>query len=118
MADFASPAWIAELQRAASSASVDPDIRLVVEQRITGPEPVVWHLDIADGAVTVHEGGAEAPTVSLSSTAPVAAAIHAGRLSPQRAFLDGDLRIGGDIDALLERRDEMAAVAAAVRALL
>jgi hypothetical protein len=48
----------------------------------------------------------------------VAADIHAGRLSAQRAFLDGDLRIGGDIDALLERRGEMAAVAAAVRAVL
>ena len=109
MAAFASPAWIESLDEAAASASVDRGLRLTIEQRITGVEPAVWHFVFADGGVTATEGSVSEPTITLTSSLPVAAAIHSGDLSPQRAFLDGDLQIGGDLRVLIETRRALAA---------
>lgn len=111
MAAFASLAWINSLSDAAASASVDPTLRITIEQRISGTDDAAWHFEFADGAVTAKAGAAAQPTITLSSSLAVAAAIHAGELSPQRAFLDGDLRIGGDLNALIANRHALAEVA-------
>ena len=62
--------------------------------------------------------GSDAP-VTLRMTWPVAVAIAKGELSAQRAFLDGNMRIDGDAQALLGASDDLLAVdqrLAAVRA--
>ena len=70
-----------------------------------------------DRAHTLHLGpdlvtfrpGADAP-VTLEMTWSIACAIARGELSAQRAFLDGDMRIGGDAQALVGTTDSLAAV--------
>lgn len=111
MAPFASPEWIDELARAAADVAVDPGIRLTVEQRIIGEAASTWHVTIADGVVRVVPGSAPEAEVTLTSSFETAAAIHGGRLSAQRAFLDGALRIGGDLRVLIAHRSALAGVA-------
>lgn len=53
--------------------------------------------------------GSDAP-VTLRMTWPVAVAIAKGELSAQRAFLDGNMRIDGDVQALLGSSDGLLAV--------
>lgn len=111
MAPFASPEWIDDLARAAADVAVDPGIRLTVEQHLTGEAASTWHVTIADGVVRIAAGAAPEAEISLTSSFATAAAIHEGRLSAQRAFLDGDLRIGGDLQTLIAHRGALAGVA-------
>jgi len=116
VAEFATPEWIETLSAAAAAVRSDPDLRLTVEQRITGPDPTAWHFSFADGRIEVTAGPADDATISISSSRATATAIHAGELSAQRAFLDGDLRIGGDLNGLIVHRAALAEAAALMAA--
>jgi hypothetical protein len=48
--------------------------------------------------------------VTFTQDRTTAAAIATGRLSAQAAFIDGRLRVGGDLSALLDRAAELAAL--------
>ena len=86
----------------AGETEVDPELSITIEQRIVdGP---VWHVAIGNGRVRVDATEHPSPTLRLTSDHATAAAIHAGTLSAQRAFLDGELQIGGDISELIANR--------------
>src|SRR4029453_11177713 len=78
-------------------------VTLTVEQVVTGgPDgPVTWHLAIADGKVALAAGPAPRAEVRLSTDYPTAAGVAACDLAAQRAFVEGRLRIGGDLSLLL-----------------
>ena len=124
MVVFLSDAWIEELNNAASGLRSDPETRVTIEQIVTGPDghELRWHLALADGQVAVSAGtsdGGSGPRVAFISDYETARAIAAGEVSAQRAFLDGRLRLDGDIDALLRSRpalDALGDLFAAVRA--
>jgi hypothetical protein len=101
VAVFATPEWIEELAERAKRVEVDPTLDLTIEQRIVGTLPATWNVAAAAGRLVVSGGENPYATVRLSSDRPTAEAIHAGRLSAERAFLDGALRIGGDIRQLI-----------------
>ncbi len=61
------------------------------------------------GPVSVSQGVADADLV-FTTTAQLAAEIACGERSAQRAFLDGELRVVGDVNLLLGHGDELAAV--------
>lgn len=141
MAEFLSAAWLADLHEAARThpavADLTLDRPLVIEQRITPaghPDPAehpgdvsddadqdgafVYHLVFATASATVVPGPADDPTVTFTQTAEVARAIAAGEESAQRAFMDGRLRVGGDLQALMAHHHVLTAlgdVFAAVR---
>ena len=93
-----------------------PDVRFTLEQRIEGDNTATWHVEIAEGRLRVGTGPGRDCTVWLTIPRPVAEGIRVGVLSAQRAFLDGDLRIGGDVGALLAHRSALEAVAALLAA--
>lgn len=105
MADFATPAWIDELSARLAAVTLAPSDTITFEQRVTGPPDAVWHVEVVDGRVSAGTGPHPDPTVRITVDRATAEAIHAGRRSAQRAFLDGDLRIGGDIEAFLGARE-------------
>lgn len=113
MLAFLSDEWIAALDEAAQR---DPalggllrDVRLVIEQAVaTAGEVVRYHVAIGDDGVHVRPGPAEAPTIRFSQDRETAAAIAAGELSAQRAFMAGRLRVGGDLSVLLAHADVLA----------
>lgn len=114
MADPRPDDWLDHLRARVAVLTPPPDLALTIEQRLDGT--AAWHLAIAGGRVSVGEGAAPDADVTVATSRAVAAAIAAGTRSAQRAFLDGDLRIGGDIPTLLSNRDALAALGAALRA--
>lgn len=119
---FLSDEWLTALSEAARSITVDPDASVVIEQTVRGAGgDVVWHTRVGDGEVRIVPGPAPDPDVSLSCDPETAASISLGRLSGQKAFLDGRLRLDGDIRSLIAARPALAVVSdtfAAVRARL
>ena len=81
---------------------------LVLQQTITDGERVTYRIELRDGEVRVRSGPIEAPTVSLSTDRATAASIARGEASAQVAFMNGDLRLGGNMSALLDHHELLA----------
>jgi hypothetical protein len=133
---YLSPEWM-DAARGALAAdtglkAATAEVRLTLEQVVTGVPPeadpdgtgsVRWHVRLDQGEVALSAGGAgtDGPEADVRFTTDyaTAAAIATGRLSAQRAFLDGRLRVGGDVGMLGRNQRAFAAVddaLAAVRA--
>ena len=122
---YLSARWIDAAGEAIAADAGLPDalagVTLTVEQRVedTPDGPVTWHLTIADGRPSLNAGPAEKPDLRFTTGYATAAAIAAGRLPAQRAFVEGRLRIGGDLSLLITHQRAVGAVddaLAAVRA--
>jgi hypothetical protein len=139
VARFLSPAWLAELDAAVRDhprlGELTADVRIVIEQRVTGaPDPdgsgrapdgadpaddVVYHVVLDHGSASVAEGPAADPTVTFTQDVAVARSIATGEESAQRAFMSGQLRLGGDLQLLTAHQgvlSELGDVFASVRA--
>lgn len=99
--------WIEALDAAAQA---DEGLRaaaagrhLVIGQEVVeGGRRSRWHVVLDDGDVAVRPGPADAPDVTLSQDAGVAEAIARGELAARTAFVLGQIRVGGDVGALLD----------------
>jgi putative sterol carrier protein len=113
VAEFLSDAWVADLARAASTATPPPGVALLVEVVVEDDPrpPTAYAVAIEGGAVTVTPGRADAPDLTLTQDRATAAAIARGELSAQVAFMAGRLRIGGDLRAVLEQAGALATMA-------
>jgi len=102
VAGFLTDDWLDDLAAAAADVRVPPEVRLLVQQVVAhdGRE-VTYALEAGGGALAVRRGRVEDPDITLFQDAETARAIHDGRLSAQTAFLDGRLRLSGDVAALL-----------------
>jgi len=69
----------------------------VVQFDITGDGGGRWHADIVDGELTVVEGAAESPRLTLTIAAADYIAISEGTLSDQLAFMTGRIKAAGDL---------------------
>ena len=110
MAAYLSPAWFTEadalLRSSEAMAAQSQGVQLVLEQRVgAGDDAAVWHVQFADGVVSLTEGPAVAADVVFASDAATAEGIRNGSLSAQAAFIAGDLRVEGSINALLEHAE-------------
>lgn len=87
-------------------------ITLAVEQVVDGgPDGGVrWLLDIRDGRVDLVPGPAGRADLSFTTSYATAAQIAAGTLSAQRAFIEGRLKVGGDLSLLISHQRAVAAV--------
>jgi hypothetical protein len=113
VADFLSDAWFEALAAAGEAARVPADLRLEVQQVIPdGPDgaEVAYVVSVAGGRVRVRRGRAERPDVTFTQDRATAEAIHEGRLAAQTAFIDGRLRLSGDLPAVLQRSARLATI--------
>ncbi len=87
-------------------------VTLAVEQAVDGgPDgDVRWLLDIRDGQVDLVPGPAGRADLSFTTSYATAAQIAAGTLSAQRAFMEGHLKVGGDLSLLITHQRAVAAV--------
>lgn len=76
-------------------------LRAVIQYDITGPGGGTYHVTIADGQCTLHEGPAAAPALTLTMAAEDWLAMLAGKLNGQVAFMSGKLRHQGDMSLLM-----------------
>ena len=113
MAGFLTEAWLDDLEAAAQRAELDTKGALVLQQVIPdGPEgrEVAYALVVRDGRVRVERGRVSAPDLTFTQDLATAKAIHRGDLSAQAAFMQGRLRLGGDLRAVIDRAGELAAI--------
>ena len=65
-----------------------------------------WQVQIAEGSVVIVRPGSQDADVRIVTDRETAAGINE-EISAQRAFLDGRLQIGGDVQALLTHREAL-----------
>jgi hypothetical protein len=121
--EYLSPEWLAA---AATLVAADPSLAaaasahdLVVEYRVDHPaadgaddplDPVVYHLRLSGGGASLEPGTAPDADVRFRCDRATALAVARGDLGAQRAFMEGRLRIGGDVRAIVAAQEVLAAV--------
>jgi predicted lipid carrier protein YhbT len=119
MARFLSDEWIEEMdvavRNAGSAGEVAAGARLAIGQIVTDAPggPVSYTVHLEDGSARVQPGTTDAD-VTFTQDHATATAIFRGELAAQAAFIEGRLRVGGDLRALM---DHAAAVVGLDRAL-
>ncbi|MDE0606703.1 MAG: SCP2 sterol-binding domain-containing protein [Acidimicrobiaceae bacterium] len=111
MSNIDSAQWIAQRQQRVAELEFTPDLTLTIEHRITGDDEDTWHVEIDAGQVTFRAGPHPNPTLILTGSRSTTDAIRSGRQSAQRAFLDGELKVGGNIARLLDSHIQLEKVA-------
>ena len=114
MAGFLTEAWLDDLEAAARRAELDTKGALVLQQVIPdGPDGRRGGVR-ARGRATAGSGSSGArsadPDLTFTQDRATAEAIHRGELSAQAAFMQGRLRLGGDLRAVIDRAGELAAI--------
>ena len=69
---------------------------------VSGSEPGVYHLRIADGGCSFHPGPAAAPILTISTPSDVWLRVSNGELSGQEALMQGLYTADGDLSLLLK----------------
>ncbi len=111
--EFLSDEWLRALDAAARDRQTSGDdplatVSISIEQAITdGPR---WRLVIDHGTCRVETDTEGEPDVRLTCDRGTAAAIASGQRPALDAFTAGELRLGGDVQVLLERREALEAL--------
>ncbi|MEQ1787900.1 MAG: SCP2 sterol-binding domain-containing protein [Acidimicrobiales bacterium] len=113
MAGFLTDAWFDELDAAGRASSIDGDVRLVIQQIVPDGDDgreVAYVVEATGGTIRVWRGRADAPDITFTQDRVTAEAIHRGELSAQTAFIEGRLRLGGDLRSVIDRASALAAI--------
>ena len=112
MLEFLSTEWIKALgEAAAGQPGIGGGVDLTVQQTVEAPTgSVTYHVHFGGDGVTVAAGPAAGAAIQFRSDAATARALAAGSLSAQRAFMAGDLRVGGDLRLLLEHQEALSRI--------
>jgi hypothetical protein len=78
------------------------DLKAVFQFQVTGDENFTAHLAIANGICTYHDGPSEKPDLQIKTPAEIWLKISKGELSGQKAFLEGQYKVEGDMTLLLK----------------
>jgi putative sterol carrier protein len=101
-----SDAWVAALDARCRALPPAAGAPFVVQQSVGD---AAWHPVVDGTGVRAVRGRHPSPDLTIEQDEATAEAVEAGELSAQRAFLDGRLRITGDV----KRLPEVAAVVGA-----
>jgi SCP-2 sterol transfer family len=107
VARYLSDEWLADVERALASAAIGRDAGdLVVQHRVTGgPEGGrCFHIALGRAGARLQPGEVPDADVTFTQDYETAAAIARGELSAQAAFMSGQMRVGGDLGALVEHQ--------------
>jgi alkyl sulfatase BDS1-like metallo-beta-lactamase superfamily hydrolase len=105
---FLSHEWIAALDGARIAS--DAPVSIVIEQHVVdGDDVITWHVVIDDHVAHVRSGPADqAAHVTFVQDRATATAITRGELNAQLAFIDGRVRLTGDVRVLIDHADVFA----------
>lgn len=113
---YLSPEWLAAAADAiahdATLQGLAAEIELTLEQTVAdGPEGTVcWHLNLRNGRAELVSGPVSAADLRFTTNWDTAQSIARGELAAPTAFIDGQLRVGGDLTLLLRHHRKLAAV--------
>ena len=122
MVRFLSAEWIDAVDRAAAGSDearrASIGASLTIQQRVQHPNgDVAWHVRFDDGEVRVRPGEAPDADVTFEQDRTTAVCVATGELSAQAAFMDGRLRVRGDVPALTRHRDALVGLDEALRSI-
>jgi hypothetical protein len=92
------------------------ELTLTIEQVVTGAPGVPdggtvrWQVTIDHGRVALVDQPGGAADLRFSADHPTAAQIASGELAAQRAFVEGRLRVGGDLSLLTRHQRVFATI--------
>jgi hypothetical protein len=113
---YLSDEWVAALDTAVRDdhalSELAREAPLVIEQVVTGTPngERTFHVTLRREAIGARSGPAAEPTIRLTTDYRTASAIARGVERAQAAFLDGRIRVGGDISVLVEARASLARI--------
>ena len=120
MVRYLSAEWIDAVGAAAAGSAqlreASAGVHVTVQQRVCGgPDgDVAFHVVVDDGTVTVRPGEAPSPDVTFLQDHDTAVAVATGELAAQTAFMVGKLRVVGDVQLLMQHRDALTGLDAAL----
>ena len=68
-----------------------------IQFNLTGDGGGTYHIVVKDGAVTVNDGAAASPNMTMTVSATDYLDIQSGKLNGQMAFMSGKMKIAGDM---------------------
>jgi putative sterol carrier protein len=77
------------------------NIYATIQFHVTGQGGGDWYVDIANGALQVHTGQAPAPKLTVTASAADYLAIVNGDTKPMTAFMQGKVRVQGDMPLIM-----------------
>jgi len=77
-------------------------LNAVIQFNFTGAEPGSWNAVIKDGAVKVEQGAHPSPTMTLTADSADYVKIFTGELDPMQAFMQGKLKLQGDLNLAMK----------------
>ena len=117
---YLSPEWMAAAGRALANdgdlRAATSELTLTIEQVVTGAPGVPdggtvrWQVTIDHGRVALVDQPGGAADLRFSADHPTAAQIASGELAAQRAFVEGRLRVGGDLSLLTRHQRVFASI--------
>ncbi len=111
MIEYLSTEWFTEAAAALATITIAPETSLVIEYRVLDADhEVVYHITFGPAGVALSPTAVVSPDVRFTVPRSTAIDIAAGRASAQRAFIDGDLRLGGDSATLVRHGDYLALI--------
>jgi hypothetical protein len=116
MARFLSDEWMSAVRDALNGSddirSATKGVELTIQQVVTGTdagETKYW-TKLSDGAVDGGLGDAPAADVTITQDYETAAAMNKGELNAQAAFMQGKLKVTGNMGKLLQHQGAMQAL--------
>ncbi|MFO3797305.1 MAG: SCP2 sterol-binding domain-containing protein [Anaerolineales bacterium] len=79
-----------------------PGLEAVIQFHFTGAEAGDWYAEIKDGKVTVQQGVHPSPRMTLTADSNDYIKIFTGELDGMRAFMEGKLKLAGDLNLAMK----------------
>jgi putative sterol carrier protein len=78
------------------------ELRATIQFDLSGEGGGQWTVTIAERKLTVNTGQAQAPSLTLTATTGDYLSIINGELNPMAAFMQGKVRVRGDMPLLMK----------------
>jgi putative sterol carrier protein len=105
MAKFVSPAEIFAAMPGGFISERAAGLTAVIQFDLTGEGGGQWHATIAEQQLQVAQGTAALPTMTLTMAAGDYVAMTNGDLSPMTAFMQGKIKVAGDMQLALKMQN-------------